>query len=624
MLTSTLVALAASLSTVSAQVYKGFNYGSTNTDNSAITESQYQSDFTTAQNVVGASGFTSARLYTCIQAGTTDTYSEAFQAAINTKTSLLIGLWASGGQAGLTNEINALTAALSAFGSSLADLIVAISVGSEDLYRISPTGIENNSGVGAGPDVVSDFIGQVRTAIAGTAASGKPVGHVDTWTAWVNGSNDAVISASDFIGMDAYPYFQNTMTNAITDGYSLFFDAYDATVAAAGGKPVWVTETGWPVSGSTENDAVPSLANAQTYWDQVGCGRLFGQINTWWYTLQDAFPTTPNPSFGIVGTTLSDTPLYDLSCSGVTTSSDDSIPSASVSAAIQEATAGSAQGGNVGTGQKIGSGSEAQGEEGSSAAAPAETSPASQDQVSPQQTQAPAPASEETVTSTNVQTITSCSGGCHAPSAPAVSAPAGSAPAGSAPAAPAPVVTGPTTLITQTSVLPSASAVSASGCPASLSGTYEYPHLIVPVDKSQPDQQGGTSYNGTLSSTISSIFNFDIPPNDAGKTCTLVFLLPEQSQLTTSAFSLSGSGGFDVAQLSSPATEQTTYNTVPSVASDLGGPSSVTPGNEYVIASGACAAGEKISYEVTATGSFDLNYFQDYNPSPIGFYVTVC
>ena len=623
MLTSTLVALAASLSTVTAQVYKGFNYGSTNTDNSAITESQYQSDFTTAQNVVGASGFTSARLYTCIQAGTTDTYSEAFQAAINTKTSLLIGLWASGGQAGLTNEINALTAALSNFGSSLADLIVAISVGSEDLYRISPTGIENNSGVGAGPDVISDFIGQVRTAIAGTAASGKSVGHVDTWTAWVNGSNDAVISASDFIGMDAYPYFQNTMTNSIQDGYSLFFDAYDATVAAAAGKPVWVTETGWPVSGSTENDAVPSLANAQTYWDQVGCGRLFGQINTWWYTLQDAFPTTPNPSFGIVGTTLSDTPLYDLSCSGVTTSSDP-IPSASVSAAVQAATAGSAQGGNVGTGQKIGSGSEAQGEEGSSAAAPAETFPASQEQSSPQQTQAPAPASEETVTSTNVETITSCSGGCHAPSAPAGSAPAGSAPAGSAPAAPAPVVTGPTTLITHTSVLPSASAVSASSCPASLSGTYEYPHLIVPVDKSQPDQQGGTSYNGTISSTISSIFNFDIPPTDAGKTCTLVFLLPEQSQLTTSAFSLSGSGGFDVAQLSSPATEQTTYNTVPSVANDLGGPSSVTPGNEYVIASGSCAAGQKISYEVTATGSLDLNYFQDYNPSPIGFYVTVC
>jgi glucan endo-1,3-beta-D-glucosidase len=125
-----------------------------------------------------------------------------FPQAINTKTSLLLGLWGSGGQAGLSNEITALQAAIQAFGSALTDLIVGISVGSEDLYRISPTGIINKSGIGAGPDVISNYIGQVKSAIAGTAANGKPVGHVDTWTAWVNSSNDAVIAASDFIGMD--------------------------------------------------------------------------------------------------------------------------------------------------------------------------------------------------------------------------------------------------------------------------------------------------------------------------------------------------------------------------------------------------------------------------------------
>ncbi|KAL2037756.1 hypothetical protein N7G274_009481 [Stereocaulon virgatum] len=621
MLSSTLVALAASLSLASAQVYKGFNYGATNTDNSPKTVSQYQNEFTTAQNLVGATGFASARLYTSIQAGTTNTYSEAFQAAINTKTSLLLGLWGSGGQAGLSNEITALQAAIQAFGSALTDLIVGISVGSEDLYRISPTGIINKSGIGAGPDVISNYIGQVKSAIAGTAANGKPVGHVDTWTAWVNSSNDAVIAASDFIGMDAYPYFQNTMTNPIDNGYSLFFDAYNATVGVAGGKPVWVTETGWPVSGPTENQAVPSVPNAKAYWDQVGCGRLFGQVNTWWYTLQDSFPTTPSPSFGIVGNPLSDTPLYDLSCSGVSTSGQD-VPSASVTAAIALATAATAQAGNVGTGQKIGSGSGAQGQNAGSAPAgsaptdlapaPGSTSPAVGQQTPTAETQAPAHAPGSTVYSTTGVTITSCPSSCPKESQPQTESPT------------VPAATAPTTLITKTSVLPSASAVSASGCPASLSGTYEFPHLIVPVDKSQPSKAGGTSYNGTISSTISSIFNFDIPQSDSGKTCTLVFLLPQQDKLTTSAFSLSGSGGFDVARLSSPATEQTSFNTVPSVTSDLGGPESVTPGNEYVIASGMCFAGQRISYKVTATGSFDLNYFQDFNPSPIGFYITVC
>jgi len=205
MLTSTLVALTASLSAVSGQVYKGFNYGATNSANAPMTETDYQNEFTAAQNLVGANRFTSARLYTMIQAGTINTPTEAIQAAINTKTSLLLGLWGSGGQSGLNNELAALSSALNSFGTAFTDLIVGISVGSEDLYRISPTGIENMSGIGAGPDVISSYISQVKSAISSTAANGKLVGHVDTWTAWVNGSNDAVITAADFIGVDAYP-----------------------------------------------------------------------------------------------------------------------------------------------------------------------------------------------------------------------------------------------------------------------------------------------------------------------------------------------------------------------------------------------------------------------------------
>lgn len=598
---------------------QGFNYGATNTDNSPTTESQYQDRFTTAQNLVGASGFASARLYTMIQAGTTNTPTQAIQAAINTKTTLLLGLWGSGGQSGINNELAALSSALGQYGDALTSLIVGISVGSEDLYRISPTGVENLSGIGAGPDVISSYISQVRSAIANTGASSKPVGHVDTWTAWVNSSNNAVISASDFIGVDAYPYFQNTMTNAIENAYSLFFDAYDATVNVAGRKPVWVTETGWPVSGATSKLAVPSLQNAQTYWDAVGCGRLFGHVNTWWYTLQDAFPTSPSPSFGIVGSTLSNTPLFDLSCSGVSSSSSSAIPDAI--AAISSAGVASAQAGAIGASQKIGSGGEATASSAVSvtsasdfaSAAPIESASASSAAApaGPPSATASAANPEGTVARTAEVSIASCSDGCPPETQAQPTAIA---------------ATTPTTLITKTSVLPAASEATAtsSSCPASLSGTYEFPHLIVLVNKEQPNTAGGTRYNGTISSTLSSIFNFDIPLSNSGKTCTLVFLLPRQSDLTTSAFSLSGSGGFDVAELSNPATEQTTYNTVPPVAKLLSGPSSVAPGNEYVIASGPCAAGSRVGYEVSASGSLSLDYFQNSSPASIGFYLTVC
>ena len=586
MLPSTLVAAFAACFSTAYSQYQGFNYGSTNTDSSPVTLDQFTNDFTTAKALAGTNhAFTSARLYTCIQAGTTNTPSDAFQAAVNTNTSLLLGLWASAGLDNINDEIAALTTFLdSSNGAALAKLIVAISVGSEDLYRISPTGIINKSGVGASPADITDYIGRVRAALADTPAKGALVGHVDTWTAWVNSSNDAVITNSDFIGMDAYPYFQNTMTNPIGNGFSLFNAAYQATISAAGGKPVWITETGWPVSGDTSGDAVPSVANAQTYWDQVGCGLLFGKTNTWWFTLQDAYPTTPNPSFGVVGTALSDTPLYDLSCSSASTSAS-SIPAAQATATAAAVSIDAAGAGNEGTPSTAG-------EKVSNAAAdPAE------------------------------KTSSSASGPAAAVAPVATSAEATSALVTSAPAVPA-----PTTLITKTSVLPAASAsgVSPSGCPASLSGAHEFPHLVVPVNKDSPTTAGGTSYNGTFSTTVSSIFNFDIPESDSGKTCSLVFLLPTQDKLVTSSFTLSGSGGLDVAQLESPATGQTSYSTIPAVKSSLGGPTSVLPGNEYVIASGSCAAGQTISYEVSATGSFALNYFQDSSASAIGFYITVC
>lgn len=210
----------------------------------------------------------------------------------------------------------------------MTNLVEGISVGSEDLYRDSYTGQQANAGVGVGPDVVVSYISAVRSAIAGTVLSSVPVGHVDTWTAWVNGTNSEVINAVDFLGMDGYPYFQNTQANSIANAKGLFYDSYDATVAVAGGKSVWITETGWPVSGSTENEGVPSLANAKTYWDEVGCPS-FGNVNIYWYTLQDTAGSTPNPSFGIVGSTLSTTPLFDLSCSNVTTSSTSSASASS-------------------------------------------------------------------------------------------------------------------------------------------------------------------------------------------------------------------------------------------------------------------------------------------------------
>ncbi|KKY25165.1 putative gpi anchored cell wall protein [Phaeomoniella chlamydospora] len=175
-----------------------------------------------------------------------------------------------------------------------------------------------------------------------------------------------------------------------------------------------------------------------------------------------------------------------------------------------------------------------------------------------------------------------------------------------------------------TSTTPSATpSATSKSCPTNLSGNYQYPHLIVPVSSANPDKEYGTSYNGTITpNDISSIFNFDIPSSYSGETCSLIFLFPEQSQLETSSYSYSGDGKVDFSSLSGTATTSTDYANQPSVASDLG-TFTVSPGHSYLISTFSCPAGQAVSYKLSSS-STNLNYFQDYNPSPIGLYITSC
>ncbi|KAL4962083.1 ubiquitin 3 binding protein But2 C-terminal domain-containing protein [Aspergillus stella-maris] len=160
-------------------------------------------------------------------------------------------------------------------------------------------------------------------------------------------------------------------------------------------------------------------------------------------------------------------------------------------------------------------------------------------------------------------------------------------------------------------------------CPTDLSGNYEYPHLIIPVDSSSPDNAPGSSFNGTVTSTVSTIFNFDIPQSDAGKTCSLVFLFPKKEDLETSSYSFSGDGQVSFAALESPAEMSTSYSNAPAVSQKFGD-FTVSPGNSYTISSFECPAGSAIGVEMSNAGSTELDFFEDYNPSPLGLYITVC
>lgn len=215
--TAALTAFAASVPFTSAY-YQGFNVGATNADGSCKTTAQW----TTAFNKLKAlpQAIKTVRLYASSDC---NTLANAVPAALSTGTQILVGVWTE--DAGHFNaEKNALEAAIKAHGTSW---ILAVSVGSEDLYRGDTT-----------PSALATQIYDVRGMVRALGVTAE-VGHVDTWTAWTNGANDVVIKACDFVGMDGYPYWQGA---AIGDAYNTFFASYQATKAHVSsiGSGAWV------------------------------------------------------------------------------------------------------------------------------------------------------------------------------------------------------------------------------------------------------------------------------------------------------------------------------------------------------------------------------------------------
>ncbi|GAB7332268.1 hypothetical protein MBLNU13_g04110t2 [Cladosporium sp. NU13] len=161
-------------------------------------------------------------------------------------------------------------------------------------------------------------------------------------------------------------------------------------------------------------------------------------------------------------------------------------------------------------------------------------------------------------------------------------------------------------------------------CPGSLTKDFQFPHLILPIDSSKPHKAYTTSFNGTATHDISTIFNFDIPESWRGKRCSADFLFPEQSQLETSAFTLTGSGEVEFSDLYKPAVQGTTtfankpmtHGNFPSIK--------LVPGNSYRVWEGPCMSqGATYAIEMKAKGDTCFNYFQDFNPCPIGLYVNI-
>ena len=283
---SSAFALTALLSSASA-FYKGFNLGANLASGGCRSESDWEFAFNKLAALPG--GFKDVRLYSSSDC---NTLANAVPAAVRTGTQLLVGVWTED-DAHFEAEKQALLQAIQQYGS---DWILAVSVGSEDLYRKDTDA-----------NTLASKINDVRGMLWGLGASSKSVGHVDTWTAWVDPANVAVIDAVDWLGNDAYPYFQSV---GIDDGQAnnAYWKAVNDVRGVSKGKDVWTTETGWPISGPNSGPAVPSVEALQTYWWQVSCAS-FNSLNYFFYILDDF---ADSPSFAVVDQNYD--PLIDMTC----------------------------------------------------------------------------------------------------------------------------------------------------------------------------------------------------------------------------------------------------------------------------------------------------------------------
>jgi len=122
-------------------------------------------------------------------------------------------------------------------------------VGSEVLYRRDCS--------------ASDLIKYIEYVKKGIKNKAVPVTTSDTLTAW---RNPELVEACDIILATIHPFFSDVPAENAADALR---SAYAEVEKIAAGKKIIISETGWPTSGSPERSAVPSMENAQKYFEDI-------------------------------------------------------------------------------------------------------------------------------------------------------------------------------------------------------------------------------------------------------------------------------------------------------------------------------------------------------------------
>jgi exo-beta-1,3-glucanase (GH17 family) len=145
--------------------HKGINVGAKNPDGSCKSADDWDRAFSIIKSIPPA--FSSARVFASSDC---NTLANAVPGALKNGVKLLAGVWTED-DTHYANEKGALLDAIARW-PNWQDWLLAVSVGSEDLYRKE-----------VGADAIAQKVYDVRGMINSKGVTAW-VGHVDTWTAW--------------------------------------------------------------------------------------------------------------------------------------------------------------------------------------------------------------------------------------------------------------------------------------------------------------------------------------------------------------------------------------------------------------------------------------------------------
>ncbi|KAL7275624.1 Cell surface mannoprotein mp65 [Rhizina undulata] len=222
------VYVASASSSSSSSSKPGMVYSPYNSDNSCKSASDVASD------IAKISDFSMIRLYgvDCNQ------IQNVMAAAKPYGIKLFLGIY------DLSQDVAQVASLISAVGTDW-DYVHTVAIGNEAVNSGSYTA-----------DVVVGKVNLARTTLRAAGYTGSVV-TVDTFVAIM--ANPTLCEASDYAAANCHPFFDG---GVVASESGSFLTTQSANVAAAcPGKTVFITETGWPHQGETNNKAVPSVAN---------------------------------------------------------------------------------------------------------------------------------------------------------------------------------------------------------------------------------------------------------------------------------------------------------------------------------------------------------------------------